>query len=147
MKKIALIDVDGTIAKVGDRLKYLQQDEPDWDNFYGACPEDEPIKEIIGLVDIISQNYKVVFCTGRHERVRKETRDWIRKYFTNIQEPEIIMRPNGDYRHDTEIKPEQLIKHNISLSQIEFVLEDRNSMVKEWRELGLKCLQVAEGDF
>ena len=27
------------------------------------------------------------------------------------------------------------------------ILEDRNSMVKKWRELGYTCLQVAEDDF
>jgi hypothetical protein len=26
-------------------------------------------------------------------------------------------------------------------------LDDRNSVVKLWRDLGLTCLQVAEGDF
>ena len=27
------------------------------------------------------------------------------------------------------------------------VLDDRNQVVKMWRENGLTCLQVAEGDF
>ena len=27
------------------------------------------------------------------------------------------------------------------------LLEDRNSMVKKWRELGLICLQVVDGNF
>jgi hypothetical protein len=40
-----------------------------------------------------------------------------------------------------------LAKAGIPLDEIAFVLEDRNSMVKKWRELGLTCLQVAEGDF
>lgn len=31
--------------------------------------------------------------------------------------------------------------------RVAFILEDRNSMVKKWRELGFKCLQVADGDF
>ena len=30
---------------------------------------------------------------------------------------------------------------------IQFVLDDRNQVVEMWRSLGLKCLQVQEGDF
>ena len=33
------------------------------------------------------------------------------------------------------------------LYDIEFVLDDRNQVVEMWRSLGLKCLQVQEGDF
>ena len=50
-------------------------------------------------------------------------------------------------RHDTVTKPELLKNAGIKLDSIAFVLEDRNVMVKKWRELGLICLQVAEGAF
>ena len=57
------------------------------------------------------------------------------------------MRKNNDHRHDIEVKPELLKEAGIKLDSIAFVLEDRNSMVKKWRELGLICLQVADGNF
>ena len=57
------------------------------------------------------------------------------------------MRKNNDHRHDSEVKPELLKEAGIKLDSIAFVLEDRNSMVKKWRELGLICLQVADGNF
>lgn len=38
-KNIIVVDIDGTIARVGDRLKYLQQDKPDWNSFYEHCDE------------------------------------------------------------------------------------------------------------
>lgn len=31
--------------------------------------------------------------------------------------------------------------------RVEIVFDDRNSVVKMWRLLGLTCFQVAEGDF
>ena len=146
-KQIIIVDIDGTVSKVGDRLKYLQQKPVDWDSFYDACFEDKPIMGIINLVQICSLYYRIIFCTGRRESVREKTEKWIKRYCINIERPEIIMRPDGDWRHDTESKPEQLNKYGINLNDIEFVLEDRNSMVKKWRELGVKCLQVADGDF
>ena len=148
MKKIVIVDIDGTISKVGDRLKYIQQVEPDWDKFYDACFEDEPIHEIIELVKTLARNYKIIFCTGRRESVRGTTRKWLDRHLSiRYMDNRLLMRPNGDKRHDTRVKPEQLKKAGIHLDEIAFVLEDRNSMVGKWRSLGLKCLQVAEGDF
>ena len=50
-KNIIVVDIDGTIARVGDRLKYLQQDKPDWDSFYEHCDEDAPIEDMVRLVE------------------------------------------------------------------------------------------------
>jgi acid phosphatase class B len=145
-KNIIVVDIDGTITKVGDRLKYLQQKPKDWDSFYEHCDEDEPVMEIIDMVDILSERYKIVFCTGRRESVREKTQEWMNDFFINIDDPIIIMRSNNDYRHDTEMKPELLQKH-VDLKDVSFILEDRDSMVQKWRGLGLTCLQVADGDF
>ena len=57
------------------------------------------------------------------------------------------MRKDGDYRHDTEVKPELLAKKGINPTDVWFILEDRDSMVAKWRELGYRCLQVADGKF
>lgn len=150
MKKIVIVDIDGTISKVGERLKYLLQSPKDWDSFYNDCFEDEPIQEIVDLVyDLYLQRYKIVFCTGRRESCRENTIKWFNNHF----EPEIakfstlLMRPNKDHRHDTIVKVELVKNAGIEFNSISFVLEDRNSMVAKWRELGVKCLQVADGDF
>ena len=149
-KNIVIVDIDGTISEVGERLKYLKQDPPDWDSFYDDCFEDEPIEEMVELVyALFLQGYELVFCTGRRESCREKTLSWLYRHF----EPEVpassllIMRPNGDYRHDTAVKPAQIQLNGISFDSIAFVLEDRDSMVGKWRELGVRCLQVAKGDF
>lgn len=150
MTKIVIVDIDGTIAKVGDRLKYLKQNPKDWDSFYNASFEDEPIKEIVDLVNILIPKYYVTFCTGRRNSIRDITVKWLNDNLDiskAVYPMQIFMRHDNDYRHDTIVKPELLKKAEIPLDQIAFVLEDRDSMVKEWRRLGLKCLQVAEGDF
>ena len=150
MQKIVIVDIDGTISKVGDRIKYLQQQPKDWDAFYADCFDDEPIINMVDLVyNLYLQQYRIVFCTGRRESCRQKTIDWFNKYF----EPEIakfctlLMRPDSAHRHDTIVKPQLILEANINLSDIAFVLEDRNTMVSKWREMGLICLQVAEGDF
>lgn len=143
-----IVDIDGTIAKVGDRLKYLQQEKKDWDAFYEHCDEDEPIKDIIELVELMQiHEYNIVFCTGRRESVRKKTEDWLFKNVWCLRKYKLLMRKDNDWRHDTEIKPELLTNAGITPDNVWFILEDRDSMVAKWRELGYRCLQVADGKF
>jgi len=144
--KIVIVDIDGTISKVSDRINCLKSNPPDWDTFYNRCGEDEPVWTVIKLVCLLSYFYKIVYCTGRRESCREATANWIRDKGIYMSEV-MLMRPDGDRRHDTELKPELIEKAGIKLDDVEFVLEDRNSMVKKWREMGLVCLQVADGDF
>ena len=157
-RKIVLVDIDGTISKVGERLKHLKKEPPDWDSFYEDCFEDEPILPIVGLVRAIMHEhcgdhstYEVVFCTGRRESVREKTTIWLQRYFDFGYElsccDKLLMRKDGDFRHDTEVKPELLIESGIKIEYVAFVIEDRNSMVKKWREMGFVCIQPVEGDF
>ena len=146
MKETVVVDIDGTIAKVGDRLKYLQQEKKDWDSFYEHCDEDEPIEDIIRLVQkLYFGGCKIVFCTGRRESVREKTVEWIKKHLNfNPVSYRLLMRKDNDWRHDTVVKPLML---DVPADEVLLVLEDRDSMVKKWRELGYTCLQVNEGDF
>lgn len=155
LNKIVIVDIDGTISKVGERIKYLQQKPKDWDSFYKDCFKDEPIWPIIELVSALYERhigddslYEIVFCTGRREQCREKTIAWfnnIHKY--SFAECRILMRKDNDLRHDIEVKPELLRDAGIKFDDIAFVIEDRNMMVKKWRELGLICIQPFDGDF
>lgn len=147
MKNIVVVDIDGTIAKVGDRLKYLQQEKKDWDSFYEHCDEDEPIRDVISIIeDLYYEGRNIVFCTGRRKGVAEKTRDWLRKH-TKVNIFGLLMRPDGDFRHDTMVKPELLAGHGFTPDEVLCIFEDRDSMVSRWRDLGYRCLQVAEGKF
>ncbi|MNL59514.1 hypothetical protein D3C87_1832500 [compost metagenome] len=58
------------------------------------------------------------------------------------------MREDNDFRSDVSLKTEwwedTLIEDR---KRVTCVFEDRLSVVKMWRELGLMCCQVAPGDF
>lgn len=147
-KNIIVVDIDGTVAQVGDRLKYLQQEKKDWDAFYEHCDEDAPIEDMVRLVeDFYEWGYHIVFCTGRRESVREKTKEWIKQHLAIGWNYDLLMRKDRDWRHDAEVKPELLFKAGISPDVVLFIFEDRASMCKRWRELGFRCFQVADGDF
>lgn len=151
---VVIVDIDGTVADCGDRArKYLETDPKDWDKFYDSCAEDKPIKGVIDVVGFLNAYNAIVFVSGRRESCREDTEKWILKnmpFFHSASDFKMYLRGNDDHRHDTEVKPElleKLFEEGVDRSRILCILEDRNSMVKKWRELGYTCLQVAEGDF
>ena len=139
-----IFDLDGTLSIVGDRIKFLQQDEKDWDSFYSACDQDEVNEPIAMLFRQLAFVNVMKIVTGRRESCRGKTLKWLSRNFIQIDTSNLHMRSDGDHRHDTLVKPE-LVKDFIR--QIDMVFEDRNSMVAKWRELGIPCCQVADGDF
>ena len=148
MKNIVVVDIDGTIAKIGDRLKYITEQYPkDHDAFYDHVGEDEPFKDMCDVVWTLAHKYDIVFCTGRAERCRKQTEEWLKRYLPLNDGYRLLMRKDGDHRHDVDVKPQLLQKASIYPNQVLCILEDRSSMVKKWRELGYRCLQVADGEF
>lgn len=144
--KAYVFDIDGTIARMGDRLKCIQSDPKDWDSFHKRVDEDEPIEPMLQLLEDIlysSRRPAVVFLTARNESCREETEHWLYKH-ADLYDPTILMRKGHDYRPDTIVKPELLKKAGIEPIVI---FEDRNSVVKMWRELGYCCCQPQDGDF
>ena len=144
-KHYVVVDIGGTISKVGDRVKCLESTPKDWDSFYARCGEDLPNEDVLACVKALQCIYTIILLSGRRESCRKDTLDWLRKY--DIDADFVLLRKDNDHRHDTIVKPEILLNFLGSYDEVAFVLEDRTSVVKKWRELGLTCLQVAEGDF
>jgi len=87
-----------------------------------------------------------VAITGRSDEVRRETKDWLRKY---VSVDGLFMRKAGDHRKDSVVKGELLdsLKARYSEARIIAVFEDRKQVVDMYRAKGLRVFQVAEGNF
>ena len=88
----------------------------------------------------------IIILTGRQERFSKITKEWLSD--NNVIYDLIYMRKDNDNSKDSKVKKtiyEKYIRDNFN---IEFISDDRNQVVKMWREeLGIKCFQVNYGDF
>lgn len=140
--KAIIVDIDGTIAQMKDRKPFD----------YSKVVSDQPDLEIIKLIHIMSSWYTVLFVSGREDSCFNQTAYWLSLHIPNWDhfiDPglSLFMRKSEDYRSDTIIKREIFFEHIVKKYNVEYAFDDRDKVVKLWRSLGIKCLQVAEGDF
>ena len=151
MKNIVIFDLDGTIALIDKRreLSSKPNGKFDWDIFFNPknIDLDEPNFPVINtLKSLKNSGYKIVILSGRLETTKKATINWLNKY--NIVFDDFKMRqnsPTGKYISDVELKRGWL--KEIGKENVQFVFDDRNKLVEMWRNHGLTCFQVNEGDF
>jgi predicted kinase len=145
-----LCDVDGTVALLNGRDPY---DESCVANDLPNGPVIEVLQALTGQGSWersgrFDRSYDVVFMSGRSEACRDDTVAWISKHIGIYEfEVELYMRPVGDNRSDHEVKLELFNRHIRKFKNVKVVLDDRDSVVRLWRRLGLTCLQVADGAF
>ena len=130
-----IFDLDGTLSLLNGRNPYDAS----------TCEQDLPNPQVVELYHLYKNKYKVILCSGREDKYREQTEKWLAN--NNIEYAHLYMRKTNDFRKDNIIKTEiyeELIASNYN---VKVVVDDRKSVVKAWRELGLTVFQVAEGDF
>lgn len=135
LRTAILCDIDGTLAHMKDRSPY------DW----SRVDQDDVDPIIKNLLDVLKDKCFIILVSGRDEVCREKTEKWLRG--NDITYGMLLMRPEGDIRKDSIVKREIFENYIRDYYNIQFVLDDRNQVVEMWRSLGLKCLQVQEGDF
>jgi hypothetical protein len=148
MKRPAFIfDVDGTVSNCEHRTHFIRgEGKKDWTSFYAAQPNDPPIAHMVLLCRTLAIQTPVVFVTGRPEEYRAPTIAWLAKHVIDDFDA-LFMRAAGDFRDDGIVKVE--LMHRVCRAGYAPVLafEDRDRVVKAYREAGFPCAQVATGDF
>lgn len=144
MNRCYLFDIDGTLADLSHRLSHIQKEPKDWNAFFDACDRDGSIAHIVELATLLSIHSRVVFVSGRSDRVRDVTMDWLRArgLFGSL-----YMRKDGDHRPDNIVKGELLAEIVADGWTPIMAFDDRNQVVEMWRAKGVPCAQVADGNF
>ena len=141
-QKYVIVDIDDTVAMPGDRNKYLLEEPINWEAFYADPFEDEPKIEMVNLVKNLSCHYRIVFCTGRSERVRKKTKKWLDKYFEGlpINDYTLLMRPDGDPRPDHKLKPKMIYAMGIKLKNVALIIDNNVKFCEGCAKRGVQTL-------
>lgn len=139
LPQAAIFDLDGTLALMGDRNPY-DASECEYDKL------NEPVNTALRKYQ--ADGYKIIISSGRSDKYIEETKRWLDK--NGIKPDMLLMRKEQeavDRIQDSIIKRKMLEEHIIPKYFVEVVYDDRDRVVQMWRDAGLTCFQVANGNF
>lgn len=166
-----IFDIDGTLLDISHRLKYIKQTPKNWKAFRDPKQKrwDEPIMSVIRIATALMHSpyphNRIIFASGRSESERADTVRSLSRWFLldgwqGIYNPEdfgegftventpthaFYLRKDKDYRKDTIVKAEMYDQMVADGYKPEMVFDDRPSVIRMWRELGLKTIDVGLG--
>ena len=153
-KPLYIFDLDGTLALIGHRRHFVEcpREQQDWAGFYAACDKDEPNNPVIALwTQLRNAGADIWIFSGRSNEVFDKTQEWLKQnlgtYYWNFGHY-LMMRDSGDFTPDDVLKKQWLdAMLPEDRERLVCVFDDRDRVVKMWRDNGITCLQVAPGEF
>lgn len=150
--KYIVFDIDGVLADCSHRLKYIQGKDKDYDKFYS---DEEIMKDrlILDITDIIiafgnlddytyvdeEDRTRIIFVSGRNRKCLRSTIRWLEKNLNVcIDEDNLFIYPENDWRPDYQIK-EDLIKKHIGFENILFAFDDDDKVNDMYKKHGVIC--------
>ena len=167
-KKTIIFDLDGTLANIDTRrdMSLKPNGKLNWDIF--ADPSsilnwDTPNAPVIKMAQMFkADGFKIVIFSGRNDRGFDATVLWLKNNLVPFDL--LVMRPDkfkdkswpiadgNPATPDMRFMPDEILKKVmldtfVDINDVFLVVDDRDKVVKMWRDLGLNTFQVAPGDF
>jgi predicted kinase len=135
-RKAIIVGVDGTLADRGpfERGVYTKKEFR------------SDVARIVRSAAGSDDDAAVIVCSDRPEELRRRTEDWLREH--EFRFDQLLMRGPGDRRPDSVVKAELFDAHVRDRYNVVSVFDDRDGVANGcWRAMGLRTLQVADGNF
>jgi len=106
-----VLDLDGVLADTRHRMHFIERRPKDWDGFFTAAVRDPVHPEGLALArSAADQGRAVVYLSGRPERTRENTVDWLRRQ--GAPDGEVLLRRDDDRRPARMVKIAHLRRLN-----------------------------------
>lgn len=133
-----LFDVDGTLALPGERGPFEES----------KVSGDLPNPAVVRMLRALRVRNTIIVMSARTEGCRADTQAWLDLHVgRHPSSATLLMRKVGDQRNDAVVKAELFDAHVRGRWNVRGVVDDRDRVVRMWRQMGLTCFQVAEGNF
>lgn len=137
-EKAVIVDIDGTVAHMGNHRGPFEWMKVHLDDV------NQPVIDMVKGLG--AAGHFVLFTSGRSDECRDLTLNWIYEALANDwlegDDFVLLMRKAGDQRKDTIVKEEIFREHIMNKYDVRLVLDDRPSVCRMWRDLGLDVVQV-----
>ena len=150
MNKTVIFDLDGTLALIDDRRSLAARPDGkiNWKVFFDPknIQLDQPNTPVIAMAKMLkAQGHSIVIFSGRDSISRVQTIDWLNQF--GVPFDVLKMRPQGSFTPDDKLKQNWLDQLFPDKNDILCIFDDRDKVVKMWRDNGLTCFQVNYGNF
>jgi hypothetical protein len=136
---IILVDLDHTVANSFWRDSMIGN--VSWDEYHAGLKDDKPFPNVVSLINCLSaMGNLIVGLTGRTEKFRQLTLNWLLKYHVDISE--LLMRPDDIFLKNSEMKVELVKMRFNNLKEIGFLIEDNEDTCLEFFKLGITTLMI-----
>ncbi|NDG64820.1 MAG: hypothetical protein EBY29_15360, partial [Planctomycetes bacterium] len=95
--KFVVFDMDGTLADCSHRLQYAQSKQ--WDEFHSRSKDDDVIVRVADLMVVLASVADIIILTGRPEKYRPVTQQWLDDYRTRANQPLSVVASNSYRRY------------------------------------------------
>jgi FMN phosphatase YigB (HAD superfamily) len=136
---LAVFDLDNTLADTAHRQRFLEGKPRDWEGFFAAAPQDPPIPQGIALVLKSAEECEVVYLTGRPERCRQDTLDWLAAQ--GLPEGRIHMRRDSDRRPARRTKLE-ILRRLARTREIRVLVDDDELVCQDAERAGFTVVRA-----
>lgn len=139
MRPLAVFDIDGVLADVRHRLRFVDGKPKDWDAFFSAAVDDLPLAQGVALAQASAGDCEVVYVTGRPERCRADTVAWLARH--GLPEGTLSMRRGRDFRPARVAKLE-LLRRLAGERTVALVVDDDEQVCDAYGEAGFRVLRA-----
>ncbi len=138
-----MFDLDGTLADTAHRQRFLAGRPRDWDAFFAAAPEDPPLARGVELALASARECEVGYLTGRPERCRADTVDWLARQ--GLPGGRIWMRRDNDRRPARRTKLE-VLRDIARKRTIRMLVDDDELVCAEAERAGFTVVRATWAD-
>ncbi|MEU2426801.1 hypothetical protein ABZ619_38315 [Streptomyces sp. NPDC007851] len=139
----AVFDIDNTLADTGHRQRFLECRPRDWDAFFSAARHDPPLAEGVALAVASAAECEIVYLTGRPERCRRDTLDWLAVH--GLPEGRVHMRRDSDRRPARRTKLE-ILRRLAERREIRVLVDDDELVCDDAERAGFSVVRARWAD-
>ena len=140
-----IFDLDGTLCECEHRVHYMRERPKRREEFHSACIFDGVVAAVKALIDMAeTSGIEVILLSARPIRFKALTEEWLTK--NAIYYDQLILSSYPELS-DPEYKIKMYRELIEPFYDVIFAIDDRDTVVRMWRDNGVTCLDIANNHF